>query len=181
MAGSRLAVAFPLSCFLAGACGDDEVARPPIIWEGEHLRYGTDSDLELCAGTLPYLDGVTGHLAKALEQPDATVDYYWLPDGVDPYCANDNVLGCTPAERETFSTLAVHQHELVHALRWPGTLYLPLEEGLAEAYGDDWEPVYPVSGDIAYLLREFGGASWRRGTPTRSPDTSSRTFARSTG
>lgn len=145
---------FTLLLLVAVGCGDD-VERPPLTWEGEHLRFGTDADeLELCAGTLPYLDGATGHLAEVLHQPHTKVDYYWLPDGVEPYC-DDDVLGCTPKEHEVFSTLPVHQHELVHALRWPRVLYLPLEEGLAEAFGDDWEPVFPVSGDIEYLLREY--------------------------
>lgn len=149
---SLWAVLLSLLAVVTVGCSDD-TARPPIVWEGEHVRFGTDSDLELCAGTLPYLDGAAGHLADILQQPDTTIDYYWLPDGLEPYC--EDLLGCTPNEREVFSKLPVHQHELVHALRWPDLLYLPLEEGLAEAYGDDWDPVYPVSGGIEYLLREW--------------------------
>ncbi len=137
---------------VAMGCGDD-IPRPPITWEGENLRFGTDSEIELCAGTLPYLDGVAGHLAEVFGRPNTKLDYYWLPDGVERYCDGD-VAGCVRNEREAFSTLVIHQHELVHALRWPEILYLPLEEGLAEAYGDDWDPFYPVSGDIEYLLRD---------------------------
>lgn len=154
LAGRGLAATSMLLPLLAVGCGDD-VERPPIVWEGEHIRFGTEADeVELCAGTLPYLDGVAGHLGEVLQQPNTTIDYYWLPDGPEPYCDED-ALGCTPKEHEVFSELAIHQHELVHALRWPRILYLSLEEGLAEAYGDDWEPMASVSGDIEYLLREY--------------------------
>jgi hypothetical protein len=131
-------VLFALGASSSAGCRDDP-DRPPIIWEGEHIRFGTDADTEICAGTLPYLDGVTGHLAEVLQQPGVKVDYYWLPDGVGEFCDDmDDLRGCVASEAEVFSTLAVHQHELVHALRYPQRLYLPLEEGLAEAYGDDW-------------------------------------------
>lgn len=149
-----------MAILAAVGCGDAPT-RPPIVWEGEHLRFGTDSDIELCAGTLPHLDGVAGHLGRVLAAPNATIDYYWLPDGLEPYCTGDP-LGCTSGEHEVFSTLSIHQHEIVHALRWPRVMYLPLEEGLAEAHGDDWDPFYPVSGDVEHLLREYGGG---RGIP----------------
>lgn len=138
---------------VAAGCGE-EVPRPPITWEGEHIRFGTDADVELCAGTLPYLDAVAGHLKDVFQTPGTPIDYYWLPDGVERYCDGE-ALGCNLETGEVFSTLAILQHEVVHAVRRPHVSYLPLEEGLAEAFGDDWEPVYPVSGDIEYLLREY--------------------------
>jgi hypothetical protein len=134
----------------SGACGD-EPDLPPIVWEGDHLRFGTDAeDSALCAGTLPYLDGVFGHLGEVFGRPGAHVDYYWLPDGPQIYCP-DVAEGCVN-ERGVFSQYAIHQHELVHAVRYPNLSYLPLEEGLAEAYGDDWDR-FVVSGDIRELLR----------------------------
>jgi len=130
----------------------DEPDPPPIVWEGEHLRFGTDGDEStICAGTLPYLDGVVGHLGEVFGRPDAQVDYYWVPDGTAPYCP-EGAEGCA-TDHGTFSRYVIHQHELVHAVRHPNTLYLPIEEGLAEAYGDDWDR-FPVSGDIHDLLRE---------------------------
>jgi hypothetical protein len=129
--------------------------RPPIIWEGEHIRFGTDAEEEeICAGTLPYLDGVAGHLKQIFQRPQARIDYYWLPDGIEPYCG-DGLLGCVATESEAFSTLTIQQHELVHAVRWPHRMYLPLDEGLAEAYGDDWAPMAPLSGDIMNELQEL--------------------------
>lgn len=131
---------------------NDEPPLPPIVWEGEHLRFGTDADEStICAGTLPYLDGVVGHLGEVFGRPDAQVSYYWLPDGTDAYCP-DGPDGCVN-DRGTFSRYTIHQHELVHAVRWPGGLYLPLEEGLAEAFGDDWNR-FPVQGDIHDLLED---------------------------
>lgn len=150
----------PLTACVVGAtlgtgCGAEAgPERPPIVWEGEHLRFGTDSDEEICAGTLPYLDGVAGHLGEVFERPAARIDYYWLPDGIDAQCGIEGLWGCVFEEPEAFSTLLVHQHELVHAVRAPQRMYLPLEEGLAEAYGDGWTPVAPPSGDILDVLQE---------------------------
>lgn len=133
----------------------DEPEPPPIVWEGEHIRFGTDADdSTLCAGTLPYLDGAVGHLGQVFGRPDARLDYYWVPDGTTPYCASGPE-GCADGH-SVFSRYAIHQHELVHAVRFPSTLYLPFEEGLAEAYGDDWKR-FRVRGDIRELLRDPKG------------------------
>jgi hypothetical protein len=152
MSVSRLRVATTVALLAlasSSACSDEPVP-PPIIWEGEHLRFGTDADDgAICAGTLPYLDGVVGHLGEVFGRPDARVDYYWLPDGPQPFCPG-HADGCGD-EHGTFSKYVIHQHELVHAIRFPNGLYLPLEEGLAEAYGDDWNK-FPLHGDIHDLL-----------------------------
>jgi hypothetical protein len=136
---------------LSSACGD-EPEPPPIVWEGEHVRFGTDADdSTLCAGTLPYLDGAVGHLKEIFGRPDARVDYYWLPEGTESYCRRGGN-GCTN-DGGVFSRYSIHQHELVHAIRYPGGLYLPLEEGLAEAHGDDWDR-FSIQGDIRELLQD---------------------------
>jgi hypothetical protein len=141
-----------LLAFASTSACRDEPEPPPIIWEGEHLRFGTDADdSTLCAGTLPYLDGATGYLATLFGRPDAQVDYYWLPDGTQPHC-NGGADGCT-TDHGVFSRYAIHQHELVHAVRRPNTSYLPLEEGLAEAHGDDWSR-FSIQGDIRELLSD---------------------------
>ena len=135
------------------ACGD-EPEPPPISWEGEHIRFGTsDDDSVICGGTLPYLDHVAGHLGEVFGRPDVLIDYYWVPGGVvDEYC-EAGAWGCS-TERGIFSQYVVHQHELVHAVRAPNLAYLPLEEGLADAFGDDWNPApYVFEGEIDDLLR----------------------------
>jgi hypothetical protein len=134
---------------------------PPIVWEGEHVRFGTDADESLlCAGTLPYLDGAVGYLGELFGRPGARVDYYWLPEGTDTYCP-DGVDGCAN-DNGTFSRFTIHQHELVHAVRWPSRLHLPLEEGLAEAFGDDWDR-FEVQGDIRELLEDPTGNGYLPG------------------
>jgi hypothetical protein len=56
---------------VASGCSE-EPALPPIVWEGENLRFGTNADdSTICAGTLPYLDGVVGHLGEVFGRPDA--------------------------------------------------------------------------------------------------------------
>jgi hypothetical protein len=143
-----------LATVLTSGC-TDLPDLPPIIWEGEHLRFGTDADdSTICAGTLPYLDGVVGHLGETFGRADARVDYYWLPDGAASYCPNA-AEGCA-GEHGVFTRHTIHQHELVHAVRFPRTLHLPFEEGLADAYGDDWER-FPIRGDIRDLLEDPTG------------------------
>lgn len=140
---------------LAGACADER-EPPPIIWEGEHLRFGTEEDEStICGGTLTYLDQTVGHLVEVFDRPDIMVDYYWLPDGVEAFCDSDT-LGCSSVDG-AFSRFAIHQHELTHAVRYPSGLYQPLEEGLADAFGDDWDPPpYDFEGEIEDLLQNPG-------------------------
>lgn len=146
----RSATAVALLVFASSNACSDEPEPPPILWEGEYLRFGTDADDSgICAGTLPYLDGAAGYLGELFGRPDARVDYYWVPDGPSPYCDED-AEGCA-TDQGVFSRYAIHQHELAHAVRRPSMAYLPLEEGLAEAYGDDWNR-FPVQGDIHDLL-----------------------------
>lgn len=150
-----------LALVAVSSCSEDP-PLPPVVWEGEHVRFGTDADeATLCAGTLPYLDGMVGHLGEVFERPDARVDYFWLPETTDAYCP-DGVDGCAN-DRGTFSRYTIHQHELVHAIRWPNSLYLPLEEGLAEAFGDDWQR-FPVQGDIRDLLEDPRGNGYIPGS-----------------
>lgn len=151
------------ACALAvlPGCGEGPpLPPPPIVWTGDHVRFGTNADVsELCAGTLPYLDGVAGYLGEVFERsPNNMLDYYWMPDGLAGYCRNPTTHGCV-SEQGTFSLYAVHQHELVHAVRYPNLLYLPLEEGLAEAYGDDWDLSFGLEADINSVLEDPGGFS----------------------
>lgn len=151
-----LAVTVALTATMT-ACREPEL--PPIVWEGEHLRFGTFADeSELCAGTLPYLDGLVGHLAEAFGRDGVYVDYYWLPDDPSPdeYCTSPIPPEGCANEHGVFTQYSIHQHELVHAVRSPHLLYTPFEEGLAEAYGDDWGR-FPVEGNIRHLLEDPRG------------------------
>ena len=113
-----------------GACGED---RPPIVWEGEHLRFRTNEDLaEVCGGTLAYSDAFVGHLGEVFQEPHRVVDFNWVRD-VDSFCPS--VAGGCASDGEVFSEEPLHRHELTHAAR-SQLAYLPLEEGIAELYGD---------------------------------------------
>jgi hypothetical protein len=52
-------------------CGDDEqaAALPEPIWQGEHVRFRTNTNEPLCGGTLGYMDGLVPLLAEALAVP----------------------------------------------------------------------------------------------------------------
>jgi hypothetical protein len=105
---------------------------PDLEWEGEHVRFGADNPELVCGGTLEYLDHRAGQL-KARVGATHTIDYYWLPDGVNPLCPGfDKVGGCAVGD-EVFSTWVPHQHELVHTM---SSMPYVLAEGLATHWGD---------------------------------------------
>lgn len=139
------------------ACKGDD--KPPIVWKGEHLRFGTNEDpARLCGGTLPYLDRYAGHLRGRLGGPAEPVNFYWIPDDQAraPYCS---VVACTNA-RSVFSAVAPDEHELVHAIHYRDHVAArPLEEGFAELYGDDADIRPRVAGDIDALLRTDPGTA----------------------
>jgi hypothetical protein len=140
------------SC-LASGCHDE---RPPIVWEGEHLRFGTYEDTAtICEGTLPYMDAFVGYIGDLFERPDARVDYYWVPEDLDSYCRS-NIGGCT-AGIEVISERTLHKHEIVHAAR--SNAYLPIEEGIAELYGDQtlWREEPTPAGMLGLLAEHEHG------------------------
>lgn len=142
---------FALTWVASAACGED---RPPIVWEGEHLRFGTHEDTTICEGTLPYMDAYVGYLGDLFERPHARVDYYWVStDESDAHCSMAG-RGCASG-REVFSQYALHMHELVHAARDGAHAYLPLEEGIADLYGDElhWQ-LLPQPSEMLSFLKE---------------------------
>lgn len=141
------------------ACSEE--AHPPIVFEGEHISFGTDADpATICGGTLPYADEFAGYLKGVFGRPEVHVEYYWYPVGAVPHCRGS---GCAVEDR-VYSRHALHQHEIAHAVR--RLAYTPLEEGIAELYGDDWRwSEDPVAFDVPGFLREHADPetpySWR--------------------
>lgn len=131
-------------------CAED-AGTPPIVFEGEHLRFGTDGDVStLCGGTLAHLDGLTGYLGAVFGVEDPKVDYFWLVESLEDRCRTGRG-GCADGHA-VYSEYAIHQHEIVHAVRNARDIaYRPFEEGLAEAFGDDWPPFFPLEGDVLEL------------------------------
>jgi len=156
----RHVLAAVAACVLLAGCQETE--RPPLLWEGEHLRFGTNEDFdEIADANLDHADAYTGHLKRLLGAPDSlVVDFYWLPEdgGRAPYCNDRDVTACTQG-RAVFSALVVDEHELVHAVgSHHGNAFIPIEEGLAEFLGDDGEWNRPaVQGDAGEVMARYGG------------------------
>lgn len=147
------AVALAIASAAASGCnGDPDL--PPIIWEGERLRYRTTGEeSDICAGTFRYLDGRVGHLQSALNVPSRIVDFSWTPGNtLETYC--DASQGCSDGER-AFSELPACEHELFHAVRG-STSHRGLEEGMAVFFGDDREIPGEVGDDADSVLMAAG-------------------------
>jgi hypothetical protein len=112
---------------------------PELQWEGEHVRLGAEDPEAICGGTRAYLDRRAGELMDRFGTSH-TIDYYWVPSGVDPFCP-DNAAGCV-SDRSVYSLWIPHEHELAHA----ASTGMPraLEEGLATHWGDSW-PIYALA------------------------------------
>lgn len=129
----------------------DEPEPPPIVWEGDLVRYRADEEHagEVCEGTFQYLDAQALHLFGVFRRESRALDFSYLPAGTGPFC-REHALGCT-VEGHAFTTEAVHVHELVHAVRTDSLAFRALEEGAAEAFGDDWS-LAPITGDLLEIL-----------------------------
>lgn len=95
---------------------------PPIVWEGEHVRIGTDIDPDAwCAGTFPRIDAFTGALEELFQVPESFVTSLYV---FEPPITGT---GVCPADWAACSYAAEHEgiavtdrlpedHEIVHAL-----------------------------------------------------------------
>ncbi len=126
-------------CGLIG-CQPADVALPTPERVGEHVRFWTDREDVVCAGSLPYVDAYAGQLATLHGVDDVLVDYYFVdPESelleqvcheVAPWAS-----GCTKGST-VITTVLPHEHELVHAVRGEfGLSHLFFEEGAAEVWG----------------------------------------------
>ncbi len=142
--GATVLVLVPLC-----SCAESQPPLPPIIWEGQNLRYRTHEPADaVCAGSFEHLDQRAGYLAELFESTEI-VDYSWTPgDQLQAYCSSS--LGCARGS-EAFSALALHEHELFHAVR-ARAAYAGIEEGMATFFGDDFRLSTP-NGDIRNILR----------------------------
>ena len=178
---------------LLGACApEDELPLPPVVWEGESVRVRMDDPaIEVCGGTFEALDRHAALVREALLlEGDGVVEYsIGDQDFVDAACDLISVAGCTvPTKGYVFTTIPMHEHEIVHAVRvLDPKLTLsssPLEEGLATMFGgdrlDDEAPVldpsiilvdeqihgaleyYHAGQTIALLLERHGVDAFRR-------------------
>jgi hypothetical protein len=104
---------------------------PPIEYETEHLRIGTDSAEPLCAGTLHELDAQVQIVEELLDfQVEDQLDLYLFEDGPSKWCIN-NVEGCYHRqEKRAYASIEAARHEIVHAA-------LHKSVGLGDAFFDE--------------------------------------------
>lgn len=145
--------AFPVVCVIAVACAPDE-ERPPVIWSGDHLDFGTYEDAdEVCGGTLQRADDFVGYVG-GIFGVTSTVSYYWDRESLHPRCDQD-LVGCSIG-KDAFGKVPLLEHELVHAAK-PSDTYKPLEEGIAQLLGAPVPPVGGLQGDITELYARHEG------------------------
>ena len=129
---------------------------PPITWQGEIIRFGTETPEDVCSGSLEWMDD----RAMALKQVfgadtyDA-IDFYWVPTSWDGWPCLYASGGCTSAN-VVHSEHVPHEHELVHAIR-RDRLPAVFEEGLAEVFGDVGWTREPASRERLLEVLESGG------------------------
>jgi hypothetical protein len=110
---------------------------PPIVWEGEHVRVGTDLEIgEWCPGTLTYVDDFAGAVAAKLEIDREPFNYYVYPPPLREHdVCSERAIGCW-SRGAVFATTMPETHEIVHGVdAGEGLMPLPFEEGAATYFG----------------------------------------------
>lgn len=133
-----LARAVGLAAACVTACGPDD---PPVLWEGEHLRYASSVDVEICEGTFEVSDAFVAALAREFGVSLARPAYFAFVerDQLGDYCGVERpITGCA-TEGKAYSGERMHFHEIVHLVAGLAGVQGPLafQEGLAEVYDDD--------------------------------------------
>ncbi|MCX4240167.1 hypothetical protein OEB96_06055 [Paraliomyxa miuraensis] len=143
---TRRPLALALGSLLAAGCSPEEedFPLPDVVWEGTSVRVRMeDPSIEVCGGSFEGLDRHVELVREALLlEGDGVVEYsIGDEDFVDAGC-DGSPLGCTKATSgNVFTSLPLHQHEIVHAVRAldPELEYRSsaFEEGLATLFGSD--------------------------------------------
>ncbi len=146
---------------------------PELSWSGDHVSFGTDSNEQICAGTLQALDDHANILFQLFDIEPHPIEFYWIqePELYSDHCPPS--YGCTTGVR-VVSKSPVLFHEIVHAVVFDDIQGpTPFEEGLAVVYGnallplETLEPIEEVLGDfrdqdgsmgrfVHFLIEEHG-------------------------
>ncbi len=135
-------------------CVGCESDMPPISWEGENVRFGTNHDEMPCGSTLERLDETVGLLMERLEislPSNQKITYYWVDaDTVRKRCGQATACSYSTV---VMSTDPIQQHELVHAVTSRlGRKHRLLGEGLAVAYGEPdsryWDSCFTSAANV---------------------------------
>ena len=153
----RNSSAYLIMCTLSG-CQPIDVTLPVPERVGDHVRFWTDREEVVCAGSLPYVDAYTEQLAALHGVDDVSVDYYFVyPESelLGQMCHDiaPQARGCAKG-KTVVTTVLPHEHELVHAVRAEfGLSHLFFEEGAAEVWGQATDRGYEVvRGDVREAL-----------------------------
>lgn len=134
------------------AC-EDRPPLPPVVFEGEHLRYRTfEAAEEVCAGTFFALDSKAGYMQE-LFGTSTVIDYSWIPD--DRYLEHCPAPKACAIGTEAFALEPVVEHEIAHAAH--RSAFLPFEEGLAVYFGDGGARDVAANGTLDALQRTSVG------------------------
>lgn len=127
-------------------CGDDllpgDVPKPPIVWEGDHVRVGTDLDLdEWCGGSLPRLDAYAGAVMDLFDDHGVVTYYLFEPPVSELGVCPPRGAACAISiddEGVVLTDELPDDHEVVHVVGHTGTIEtMPhfFEEGGASYWG----------------------------------------------
>jgi hypothetical protein len=92
---------------------------PPMRYETDHLRIGTDFEGPVCAGTLHEFEEQVLFVEEAHDfQVQGKLELYLFKDSVGEWCGRESVPGCyfSHGEKRAYSTYPVARHEIVHAV-----------------------------------------------------------------
>jgi hypothetical protein len=121
-----------------GACAPEGPEIPPITWVGEHLEYAPqDGAPEPCAGTLAYMDRFVARVAEEMGVELKGPVLYVHGEDAEAVCDEPGNYGCG-FDGGVYARTVPLEHELVHGVRrqYGGSMRF-IEEGAAEAFGDD--------------------------------------------
>ncbi|HEY8377420.1 MAG TPA: hypothetical protein VIK91_13080 [Nannocystis sp.] len=110
-------------------------------YEGEHILYEHSASLEVCAGTVDYLDGLIPFLSEQLGVPTPErIRYSWLTqadrEALTGSLLRENVGGHAVGYHAVSYYDPALVHEIVHTLMTPHETLSFFAEGLAYAYDD---------------------------------------------
>ena len=127
-----LGVLFAVGC-------SDELDLPPIRYQTEHLRIGTDFTTPVCAGSIDRLEQHVQRLERLLDtEVSEPIELYWFT-GSPPCGPGDRASGCYVRESGIVLTqYGSARHELAHAVSYlwgdPDRFY---GEGVAQAFSGE--------------------------------------------
>ena len=133
-----LSHALAVGALLLG-CGPERRPHPgELVYESARLEVYVDEKLELCGGSVPYMESFLDDVeARYGLAPEERIAYHLTPDP-SAFCMRD-VAACA-LDSFIYAKDAPSTHELAHAIR-SHVASSPIEEGFAEMLGTGLGPL----------------------------------------